>query len=548
MRRRSTLLLYLTLILSLAFSGTLSGILIPSPVATGTSDAPVVTPGAASTDLASRRVQRERRHDRKQENRQQDRKQKDRKADHKQKDKKHNRKTGRAAITSEVCTEAGAIWLPETQQCTHGPDPAPPGFNVDQPVQPLSQSAARRSAAAIACDGEDGVGGNRVQVLYVRESTTPSRYEKYLASFKAWSGHMDKIFQASAAETGGYRSVRFVQDPMSCEPVVTEVVVNPGSVNGFGSLNVQLWNQGYNNQDRLYLMFVDATTYCGVGDWYPDDELSDDNPSNFGPSYARVDAGCWSGDVAAHELMHNLGGVQDSAPNSSKGAHCVDEWDVMCYRDSPYYPTMKTICPDTALDYTRFDCGNNDYFHTNPSSTSYLFYHWNPANNQFLIGAGDITTPPNAPDETVEPEINWVSPVGNDQRYDASVGIIALQVAADDGGGTGVEEVEFWRYDNADKKWLLFEVDDTAASGVYESSIDVASLGPGGNWLSADAHDRAGNWTYELIQVVLPGGTVISEPPDDPPPATTNTTNTNDKKKHKKGKHKKNGHRQKKRR
>ena len=88
----------------------------------------------------------------------------------------------------------------------------------------------------------------------------------------------------------------------------------------------------------------------------------------------------------------------------------------------------------------------------------------------------------------------------------------------------------------------MIGVDDTASSGMYESSIDVASLGPGGNWLSADAHDAAGNWTYELIQVNLQGGTVISEPPVVPPPTMVNN---NDKKKDKnkgkknKGKHKK---------
>jgi hypothetical protein len=64
MRRRAILLLNLSLILSLAFSGTLSGILVSAPVVTGTSGAPVVAPDDAGPDLAPRRVKRERRHDR----------------------------------------------------------------------------------------------------------------------------------------------------------------------------------------------------------------------------------------------------------------------------------------------------------------------------------------------------------------------------------------------------------------------------------------------------------------------------------------------------
>jgi hypothetical protein len=94
----------------------------------------------------------------------------------------------------------------------------------------------------------------------------------------------------------------------------------------------------------------------------------------------------------------------------------------------------------------------------------YLSNHWNPANSQFLIGAGNITTETPAANKTVEPVINWVPPVGNDHRYDVSTGTIALQATAGGGAGSGVEQVEFWRYDNADKKWLMIGVDNTASS------------------------------------------------------------------------------------
>jgi len=49
-------LLNLALILSLAFSGTLSGMLIPIPVATGTAGMPTVNSGEAGADLAPRWV------------------------------------------------------------------------------------------------------------------------------------------------------------------------------------------------------------------------------------------------------------------------------------------------------------------------------------------------------------------------------------------------------------------------------------------------------------------------------------------------------------
>jgi hypothetical protein len=85
--------------------------------------------------------------------------------------------------------------------------------------------------------------------------------------------------------------------------------------------------------------------------------------------------------------MHNIGGVQLSAPNTSGGWHCVDEWDLMCYSDTPNHPTMVTRCPDTARNRL-FDCNHDDYFHTSPTPGSYLATRWNAANSQYLIGGG----------------------------------------------------------------------------------------------------------------------------------------------------------------
>src|SRR5215203_1232774 len=112
--------LNLALILSLAFSGTLSGILIPSPVATGTAGMPTVTSGEAGPDLDPRRAKLQRTQGHTEQNRQQqskpknhkqpkdqkqktgkaDRKQKTGKADRKKKNKKKDR-SGRNAGTGQ---------------------------------------------------------------------------------------------------------------------------------------------------------------------------------------------------------------------------------------------------------------------------------------------------------------------------------------------------------------------------------------------------------------------------------------------------------------
>src|SRR5829696_8740750 len=105
MGRRSISLLNLALILSLAFAGTLSEVLIPSPAATGASPAPAIASGQASPDLVPGRVKRQRTHDRPQQHRQhqsnpKDRKQKTGKADRKKKHKTKDR-SGRNTGTGQ---------------------------------------------------------------------------------------------------------------------------------------------------------------------------------------------------------------------------------------------------------------------------------------------------------------------------------------------------------------------------------------------------------------------------------------------------------------
>ena len=88
-------------------------------------------------------------------------------------------------------------------------------------------------------------------------------------------------------------------------------------------------------------------------------------------------------DVQTHELMHTFGAVSSKSPHGSTKGHCHDEFDLMCYKDD-----------STALDFSActnptqnflLDCGNDDYFSTNPPAGSYLANNWNIANSQFFI-------------------------------------------------------------------------------------------------------------------------------------------------------------------
>lgn len=286
---------------------------------------------------------------------------------------------------------AGGFQIEGTDLCTHGPDLPPPGVDVQADTPPLILTEADMENAQVTCDG-NGTSGNRVQVIYARASDRPNRYNQYAASIRQWAAGVDQIYYSSAVAVGDSRRVRWVHDN-NCNIVVDNVVLSPRGDDTFSNTIDELRAQGYNRTNRKYMIFVDANVYCGIGNIWDDDRANQSNRNNSGPSYGRNDRGCWDASTPAHELNHNLGGVQLSAPNSSGGWHCVDEWDLMCYSDEPYRPTMRYDCPNPAFD-NRLDCNNDDYYHPNPPSGSYLATHWNTADSKFLLRQ---TAPPPPP-------------------------------------------------------------------------------------------------------------------------------------------------------
>jgi hypothetical protein len=323
----------------------------------------------------------------------------------------------------------GEFEIVGTNRCSHGPDEVPAGLAVktrtasiapaapepklpaqsaplaDKNAVALADTKAATNAAGVVCDG-DGVTGKRVQVLYARATGTASRFAQYEASFRSWAAAVDVIYDASAQETGGHRHLRYVTTA-DCQVDVREVEVPAGSLNDFGQSITALQKLGYNRTDRKYMIFAESNVYCGIGTFAGDDQPAAKNRSNAGPSYGRSDTGCWAASVAAHELGHNLGAVANSAPNSSKAGHCVDDYDVMCYKDTDT-TVVKIVCTSKAEE-NRLDCNHDDYYSTDPAAGSYLASHWNVANNEFLIqgdtgsGTGPTPTPSNSPTPTTSP-------------------------------------------------------------------------------------------------------------------------------------------------
>lgn len=243
-------------------------------------------------------------------------------------------------------------------------------------------------------------------MIYAYPADGEDRYDAVVGSIRDIVSDMDGIFDASAAQTGGTRRPRIVTEATEsgCRVVVDKVPMTAAGDDNFSNTASELSAAGFGRSDRKYLVFMDSNVICGQGDIWNDDSPGQGNKHNGDQAtspdsdgmVARVDTGCWDGHTAAHEITHNMGGVQLSAPNTSNGWHCVDEYDVMCYSDTPYFPSMRYECTNYSVDEFSLDCNKDDYFNTNPSASDYLATHWNVADSAFLERGGD-STPPSEP-------------------------------------------------------------------------------------------------------------------------------------------------------
>jgi Ricin-type beta-trefoil lectin domain len=253
---------------------------------------------------------------------------------------------------------AGGYEVAGVPGCTHGPDEPPPGLDVNRTVAPVAPAtstpplatrtpgsppaeselladalrarapavpaivsdaapptgAFTSGALGIACD-VDGRAGPRVQVLYVYEAGTSSRYDQYLASFRIWAAGADAIVDGrdgadpvggTARTSVGPRQLRFVTAGR-CEIDVSEVELRSGALSTFADTIDALTKLGFGRSDRAYMVFADATVYCGIST-VPHGEGAD-----IGPLFGRIDSGCWHPLVAARQFARNLGATSDNS-------------------------------------------------------------------------------------------------------------------------------------------------------------------------------------------------------------------------------------------
>ncbi len=295
---------------------------------------------------------------------------------------------GLLKIDMPANSKAGKI---KDSYCTHGPDPKPA-----TPEAPTTSTQTAAAASQPICYGT-GNNGPRVQpLIIITERHNDQSYVNFIKTLTLEGINKSNTYiNNSAQKYGDEAHIRWVTTP-DCQVDMQVVnIYDVSTVNGFNRSIETLVDMGYNQNDRKYMIFTDLFTYCGIAESYRDDSPLLSNFSNRWdlPAYSRVDSGCsQDGVVVLHELFHNLGAVQNTAPNTSGVGHCVDEHDVMCYQDSSS-TTLKYICDIS--NSTLLDCNGNDYFNTRPAAGNYLETHWNTADSRFLMSQrpSDSTAP-----------------------------------------------------------------------------------------------------------------------------------------------------------
>lgn len=278
-------------------------------------------------------------------------------------------------------------------------DPYMPRAQKAEFMQALQQEKAGQ--AEVSCSGATANKGARVQVVYLRKPSHPALNAERTQYLQDVATASSTIMDYSAHKTGGSVKVRWVRNP-DCTISVKEIVTaQSAKLNTFAGAQKAMEAAGRKSNDRKYMVFLGINHEswnpsvggaCGYGTNYRGIMYSDgpaqNNINNTRTGYGFIWYGnqrsCWTAPVAVHELSHNLGAVQDTAPHSTGAGHCTDGYDVMCYDDTGPNEYTNTACPSLSSMYV-LDCGNNDYFHSDPvGHNTYLSTRWNIANSRFV--------------------------------------------------------------------------------------------------------------------------------------------------------------------
>jgi hypothetical protein len=278
--------------------------------------------------------------------------------------------------------------------CTHGGDPVTGG----------TVPAVRRTAGTVPpapCPG-NGVAGRRIRVFYGYPQGTKNRVETRRPTIRAAIALADQnLDEATSGVEGQHYRFYCARDRLVTVTAVKLLPIGADGTYTFQDVIRSLRRQrqlglGRTNHSAprfAYSVFVDhiACCYPYAGqaslrlDDEPDPSTNLNNSTEGGARYSMVRLGFpvhAEADYFQHEIGHNLGAVQLSAPHTSGAGHCYDGSDVMCYDDGgPYFQdggALTDTCDPMPSGLPVWDCGADDYYDGGtPAPGSYLADHWN---------------------------------------------------------------------------------------------------------------------------------------------------------------------------
>jgi len=282
-------------------------------------------------------------------------------------------------------------------------------FADPAPTRPAKQGAIRMDPV---CHG-NGVNGARLQFMYVYAKGSPNRIGEFGPHMlKSWIPAMEGSFRSASREQGREIGMRVYMPKCKIEIGVVEMSAEDAVPDDPGAMRARIEaairKAGFTKENRKYHVWFDGDNdggACGVAPVYPLDYTGPANPNNVGtlpvvnglaqvavtfrfgfpiPGAVNPAPGCFGrGAMGAlteiHELIHLLGAIMTSAPNSNGRGHCRDDVDIMCYSEGGILTYVRC-----ASEFELLDCGSDDYFNARPQVGTYLSTHWNTANSRFL--------------------------------------------------------------------------------------------------------------------------------------------------------------------
>jgi hypothetical protein len=252
----------------------------------------------------------------------------------------------------------------------------------------------------------------QIKVVYAHPQDVTPRFDDWADSLQA---DVSRIEQFLALQTGGRRALRFdmgtecgaqyVDIQSVALPNPRSYYVTPDDDTNFDRVADDVHAAVGHDTHDVFILGDGLTDpvlnpgddqgVWGIAEVSPDDTAGKNNRSNLGglvgmmltPPGTNPDAEDWQPTVMLHEITHNLGGVQHSAPHATPNWHCWDGRDVMCYDDGSKgaqdYTTTVCNFVGGAIPQT-YDCGHDDYFNPDPAPGSYLATKWNLYDSAFF--------------------------------------------------------------------------------------------------------------------------------------------------------------------